>query len=159
MHSKFSLAVLLATLLLCSGIAAQAASNPSSGSWKMNAAKSKFDPGPAPKSIVTKAEDDGTSYTIDSVTVNADGSESHSTFMAKFDGKDYPVTGAPFGDMISLKRVNDYTIDGTWKRNGKESATTHGVVPKDGKTRTVTFDGTDANGKKFHNVVVYDKQM
>jgi hypothetical protein len=37
--------------------------------------------------------------------------------------------------------------------------TTHGVVSKDGKTRTVTFNGTNPDGKKVHNVVVYDKEM
>ena len=30
-------------------------------------------------------------------------------------------------------------------------------VGKDGKSRTVTVNGTDANGKKFKSKVVYDK--
>jgi hypothetical protein len=33
------------------------------------------------------------------------------------------------------------------------------VVSSDGKTRTVTFDGTDPQGHKVHNVVVFEKGM
>jgi hypothetical protein len=36
---------------------------------------------------------------------------------------------------------------------------THAVVSSDGKTRTVTFDGTDPQGNKVHNVVVFEKGM
>jgi hypothetical protein len=32
------------------------------------------------------------------------------------------------------------------------------VVSADGKSRTVTTNGTDAKGKKFANTAVYDKQ-
>jgi hypothetical protein len=34
---------------------------------------------------------------------------------------------------------------------------THAVVSSDGKTRTVTFDGTDPQGHKVHNVAVFEK--
>ena len=33
-----------------------------------------------------------------------------------------------------------------------------GVVAADGKSRTVTTDGTNAQGQKVHHVAVYDKQ-
>jgi hypothetical protein len=33
------------------------------------------------------------------------------------------------------------------------------LVSSDGKTRTVTFDGTDPQGHKVHNVVVFEKEM
>jgi hypothetical protein len=32
------------------------------------------------------------------------------------------------------------------------------VVSKDGKTRTITVDGTNAQGQTVHNVSVYDKK-
>jgi hypothetical protein len=32
------------------------------------------------------------------------------------------------------------------------------VVAADGKSRTVTANGTDAQGKKYKNTAVYDKQ-
>ena len=36
--------------------------------------------------------------------------------------------------------------------------TVHSVVSQDGKTRTSTFKGKDAQGNDVSNVVVYDKQ-
>ena len=42
-------------------------------------------------------------------------------------------------------------------RGGKEVGTGKVVVSADGKTRTVTNDGTDAKGKLFKITGVYDK--
>jgi len=81
------------------------------------------------------------------------------SFDARNDGKDYPLNGAPNADMISVKRVDPKTIETTWKKDGKTVMKTRGVVSGDGKTRTVTFNGTDPQGHKVHNVVVYEKGM
>jgi hypothetical protein len=83
----------------------------------------------------------------------------HTAFDAKTDGKDYPLTGVPNADTISVKRIGANTIETTWKKDGKTVMTTRGVVSSDGKTRTVTFNGTNAQGQKVHNVVVYEKEM
>ena len=53
--------------------------------------------------------------------------------------------------------VNDYTNDITTWKNGKVAWTGHITVSKDGKSRTVTVNGTHANGKKFTSKAVYDK--
>jgi hypothetical protein len=44
------------------------------------------------------------------------------------------------------------------KSDGKYRATGRSVVSKDGKTMTITIRGTNADGKAFTNVMVYDKQ-
>jgi hypothetical protein len=46
----------------------------------------------------------------------------------------------------------------TAKKNGKVIATARTAVSADGKTRTANVTGTTADGKKFKNVVVYEKQ-
>ena len=131
------------------------AEDPNSGTWKMNPAKSKYDSGPAPKSSTTTIESDGTKYKVDGHTVNAEGTETNISFDAKTDGKDYPLSGVPSADMISMKRVGAKTIETTGKKDGKTVMKTHAVVSSDGKTRTVTFDGTDPQGHRVHNVVVF----
>jgi hypothetical protein len=156
-HRTSVLAVFCLTLAFTT--VAWAADDPANGTWKMNPEKSKYSPGPAPQSTTTVIESDATHEKIDSHTVNADGTETHISFDAKTDGKDYPLSGAPNADMISLKRFDANTLQTTWKKDGKVVMTTRGVVSKDGKTRTVTFNGTDPDGKKVHNVVVYDKEM
>ena len=116
--------------LFANGTAVKA-EDPNSGIWKMNPAKSKYDPGPAPKSSTT----------------------------TKTDGNDYPLSGTPNADKVSVKRVDANTIETTRKKDGKTVMKTHAMVSSNGKTRTVTFDGTDPQGHKVHNVVVFEKGM
>jgi hypothetical protein len=54
--------------------------------------------------------------------------------------------------------VDDRTLNLTVKKAGKIIDTGRIVVSTDGKSRTVTVNGTTPKGKKFKNVVVYDKQ-
>jgi hypothetical protein len=44
------------------------------------------------------------------------------------DGKDYPVTGNANADMISLKRVNDRTVEATLKKGGKVTTSARRVA-------------------------------
>ena len=145
--------------LFAIGTAVKAAEDPNSGTWKMNPSKSKYDPGPAPKSSTTMIESDENKYKVDGHTVNADGTETHISFDAKVDGKDYPLSGVPNADVISVKRVDAKTIETAWKKDGKTVMKTHAMVSSDGKTRTVTFDGADPQGHKVHNVAVFEKRI
>jgi hypothetical protein len=87
-----------------------------------------------------------------------DGKSTHNEWTGKFDGNDYPVTGDPISDMRSYKKVDDLTLKMTVKKDGKVTTTGRIVVSADGKSRTVTTSGTDAEGKNVKNTVVYDKQ-
>ena len=128
------------------------------GSWQLNVAKSKYDPGPAPKSQTLKIEAAGKGETVTSETVAADGSKATMTYTAEYDGKPYPLKGAPVADMVSLKRVDSHTSERTDTKDGKTVQTYHRVVSKDGKTMTVTVKGTTAQGKPFTNVAVFEKK-
>ncbi len=153
-------AVFVTTLLLLA-LAANvraAAADQQSGTWKMNPAKSKYSPGPAPKSVTLKVDSDENNIKITVEGTNADGSPTHVEYSAKFDGKDYPITGVPNADMISVKRINATTIQSTSKKAGQVVMTVTSTVSKDGRTRTSTFKGKDPQGNDVNNVVVYDKQ-
>jgi hypothetical protein len=129
------------------------------GTWKLNLAKSKYSPGPAPQSQTRKwepFEGDGVRFTVE--TVNADGRRTTGTYSAHYDGKDYPATSVPNADTIALKRLDAYTVEVTNKKAGKVVQTSTGVVSKDGKMMTVTTKGTNANGQISINVTVFDKQ-
>jgi hypothetical protein len=127
------------------------------GTWKLNEAKSKINPG-APKNtmVVIAAAGDSMKVTVDGI--GADGKPAHNEWTGKFDGNDYPITGDPAADMRAYKPVNDHTLALTEKKGGKTTNTGRVVVSADGKTRTVTVSGTDANGKKMSVTFVYDKQ-
>src|SRR5205807_3200198 len=68
------------------------ASDPRVGTWKLNVAKSKYNPGPAPQSQTLKVEVSGKGEKITSEVVSADGKRTTSTYTANFDGKDYPLS-------------------------------------------------------------------
>src|SRR6058998_261402 len=101
--------------------------------------------------------------TLGNIKVTADGADAngkpiHVEWSGKFDGKDYPVTGDPNSDSRSYSKVNERTLTTANKKSGKVTATGQIVVSADGKSRTVTINGTTPKGKKFKNVAVYDKQ-
>ena len=88
--------VAFATTLLLVALAvnvAAAADDQHSGTWKMNPAKSKYSPGPAAKSVNLKIESDENGIKLDAEGTDGDGNPTHVQYDAKFDGKDYPVTG------------------------------------------------------------------
>ena len=151
----FTMVMLVAALTLA---VTAAAADQHSGTWKMNPDKSKYSPGPAPKSTTITIEADDKGVKINAEGTNADGSALHVQYDAKFDGQDYPVTGVPYADTVSVKRVGADTFVSTMKKGGQAVMTVTSKVSKDGKTRTSTFKGKDAEGHDLLNVVVSDKQ-
>jgi len=103
-----------------------------------------------------EAAGDNIKATVDGV--DGDGKPTHSEWVGKFDGKDYPVTGDSTSDMRSYKKINDHTMELTAKKDGKVTMSGKIVVSPDGKSRTVTVNATDAKGNKIMMVGVYDKQ-
>lgn len=80
------------------------------------------------------------------------------SYQAPLDGKATAVTGAPNFDMISIKRINDRTLTATGKKDGKVVWTDRRAVSSDGKTMTMTRNGTNPEGKKYHAIAVLEKQ-
>ncbi len=127
------------------------------GTWKLNHEKSKFAPGVTKNTtVVYEAAGDSVKVTVDGT--DRVGNHVHNEWTGKFDGKDYPVTGDPSTDARSYKEVNDRTLEFTIKKDGKVTVTGRVVESVDGKTRTVTTNGTDPQGKKVKSIAVYDKQ-
>ena len=146
------------TLAFCFlGAAVGLAADPQVGTWKLNESKSKITPGTLKNTQVVYSSMLG-QVKIKADGVDANGKPSHTEWSGKFDGKDYPVTGDPNSDARSYTKVNDRTLRTTNKRNGKVTVTGQIVVSADGRSRTVTLNGTTPKGKKFKNVAVYDKQ-
>ena len=146
------------TLAFCFlGTAACLAADPQMGTWKLNESKSKITPGTLKNTQVVYSSMFG------QVKIKADGTDAHgkpqhTEWSVKFDGKDYPVAGDPNSDARSYTKVDARTLTTTNKKNGKVTVTGKIVVSPVGKIRTVTLNGTTPKGKKFKNVVVYDKQ-
>ena len=137
---------------------AAAAPDQHSGTWKLNPAKSSYSPGPAPKSNTVTINSDADNIKLSSDGIDATGNPTHVEYTAKYDGKDYPITGIPNADTIALERLDASTIRSTTKKGDQVVMTVTSVISKDRKTRTATFKGKNAEGLDVNNVVVYDKQ-
>lgn len=145
-----TIATCFAALTLCFA-------SPVMGTWKLNESKSKFPAGATKNNtVVYEAAGDNVKVTVDGV--DGQGKAIHSEWTGKFDGKDYPLTGDPSADTRAYKQVSDHKLELTNKKGSKVTSTGTGVVSADGKTRTVTVDGTDSKGTKMHYTAVYDKQ-
>ncbi len=59
------------------------------------------------------------------------------TYTAKFDGADYPAKGAYGYDAVSLKKINDHSVEETDKRAGTVVDVSTMTVSANGKTLTV----------------------
>jgi len=156
MHT-ITLVAVITMMLPVNQLLAEAA-DPVNGTWELNVAKSQFHPGPAPQSQTRTYESDGKTVKHVSKGVNAEGKPTQVEYTAGYDGKDYPMTGNPVADTISLKRVDDVTVEATLKKAGKVVSTTTRVVSKDGKVMTFTTNGTNSSGEPVKNVLVFEKR-
>jgi hypothetical protein len=150
---------MLGLFLVLFGFQPRAQSNdPVVGTWVLNVAKSKFNPGPAPKSESRTYAVAGNEIKATSTGVDGDGKATSATWTVVYDGKERALTGVDDADMLSLKRVDANTSEFTEKKAGKVVLTGTRVVSKDGKTLTITTKGTNAKGQKVDNVTVYDRK-
>jgi len=140
-------------------VAALAADN-TIGTWKLDVAKSKYTPAPMPIKSLTvtrEASDGGVKHTTKGE--RADGTAINASYTAKYDGKDVQVSGNSQYDTIAIKQLNANTLtDERKKTGGPYKATGRTVVSNGGKTMTTTTKGTNADGKEFTQVLVFDKQ-
>jgi hypothetical protein len=98
-----------------------------SGSWHTTKADEFSD---SALTVTYKSTSDGLSMS----------SPTGEAYDAKFDGKDYPVRGDRGGSTVSLKRVDDRTIEETTKRDGKIVGVARLTVAADGRTLNFTYD-------------------
>ena len=147
---------LAALLAIASAVIAADAPDPVIGTWKLNTAKSTGATLPRSETRTYAASAGGIALTWK--RVGADGKETSVETTFKYDGKDYPVTGSPDFDALSVKRVDANTIDSTQKRMGKAVGTTKRTVSKDGKTLTLVSKLTNAKGEVVNTTLVYDRQ-
>ena len=156
---KFALAILV--LSIAAPLWAQNSSQGNSlmGTWKLDVAKSTFDPGPPPKSTTVKYEPYGKSGVRVMVdTVDARGILTHAVYTAQYNGKDYPAKGDSARDTVALKRIDDRTTEVTNKRRGKITTVDTIVVAEDGRTRTVAIKGVNEQGQAVNNLAFFEKQ-
>jgi hypothetical protein len=153
---QLTLAALTAACLYLGQLSAQPA-DPITGTWELNVAKSRFDPGPAPRSMTRTYESDGKVVRMTSRSVNVEGQVTEVEYTASYDGKDAPIN-SPIADSISLKRIDDSTSEATLKKGGKVVSTSTRVISKDGKEMTVTTAGKNERGQTIRSELLFERK-
>src|ERR1051325_2096483 len=138
--------ILLAAAVVFGSAVVASAQNPNMGTWKLNEAKSHFAKGATKNhTVVYEMAGDDTKVTVDGT--DGSGNAVHSEWTGKFDGKYYAVSGDQASDMRMYRRVNKRTLSIRGKKDGKSTLSGTITVSRDGKTRTVTTSGRNAQGR------------
>ena len=125
------------------------------GTWRLVVAKSKYTPGPPPRSEtrVYSRQPDGVHGVV--TRVLADGRTEKFEYMANF-GTDIVVSGIPDYDRVTLRKVDELTSDAVLSHTGTVYGVARRVIAQDGKSMTITFDRKSVE-LRVHNVAVYEK--
>lgn len=122
------------------------------GTWKLDAAHSRYTPGPTPKAETVTV----TATEVSIEGTNPDGSAYHVSY-TPINGQSVPVTGGAPNETTKITRVSDRVLQlemtaGQAKRKGRATLSARG------QSVTVNVKGTDAEGKPISSHEVYIRQ-
>ena len=121
------------------------------GTWKLNVAKSRYDPGPPPKSETLTISPDGK---VDVVRIDSAGRRIEWSVVLK-NGATSPVSG--LNAKVTHKRLNDHTTVDDWNF-GDFSQVGKALLSTNGKVITYDLSGRDESGRAVQNVEIFDRQ-
>jgi hypothetical protein len=137
------------------------ADDPFSGTWVLNPSKSKIPSqlsASSLKSNVAHAVMDASDIEITQQAIFESDAQLKIHVKAKFDGKDYPITGAPGKYSAAYRRVDKNIITVVLKSDGKAILQETGVVSPDGKSFTIICFITDETGNQTILIPVLEKK-
>ena len=158
--NRYRAALLVLAGVMCVAVLATTvfAADNFTGTWKLNLEKSEYNSGAAPRSLTSRVD-----VMADTINFTFDGYDSTgkatvpSELSIKLDGKDYPITEDPTRDTVAMKKIDDYTLEETNKKDGKVTTIMRTVYSRDGRSRTATTTGVNAQGQKVNNVAFFDR--
>ena len=111
---KYRAALLVLAGMVCVLATRAFAADNFTGTWKLNLAKSQYDPGPPPRSLTSRVEvmGDTADFTFDGYDAT-NKSITPMEITIKLDGKDYPIEEDPTRDTSAMKKIDDYTMEET----------------------------------------------
>jgi hypothetical protein len=139
--------------------------HPLTGTWKLNLAKSTFNPPElAQRSILATYQVQGETISATLEGVDYMGRAVHSEYTATFDGTPHPVRemvdGKPTENQaaISWTKIDDLTYEARNILNGHVLTTQRIVIAPGWKSRTTTITGQNAQGITVNNTLVFERQ-
>ena len=112
--------------------------DPVIGQWRLDVSKSKYTPGPGPKSETRtyRMTEEGIKAVI--VRTYQDGHVQTIEYGADYDSVNH-VIGTPDYDAVQLTRISAYVSEATLSHAGRQFGTARREIAKDGMTMVITF--------------------
>jgi hypothetical protein len=126
--------------------------------WKLNVAESRFNPGPGWRSQVRVYRRTPAGVSVTWEGVGGRGEPMRVSFTVPYDGSDAPMVGSANYDTLNSVKIDDLTVKSEEKRGGKIAGIAIRKLSPDGKRMTITDEGTDRQGRKFMQLLVFDRQ-
>ncbi len=124
-----------------------------SGTWKLNAAKSRWGNKPKPTSILLHIRHNEPEISIDGTVADANEHTDSFQYSGTTDGKERTT---PAGT-VSIRRIDPYTFESTWhSSDGRYVERSRTTVSKDGRELTREVDLERPEGR-LKWTEVYDK--
>jgi hypothetical protein len=133
------------------------ADDPVLGTWKLNAEKSTFTPGPGWRSQIRVYQAVPSGVSVAWTGVDAGGEKMQVNYTCRYDGRDYPMQGSASYDTLNAVRIDPLTVRSEEKRDGKIVGIAVRTVSPDGNTLTITDRGLNRKGQEFSQVLVFDR--
>jgi hypothetical protein len=114
------------------------------GIWKLNLAKSDIPP--ITKSQILTIDTDGFNVTMKEELTNDNDELLIISLSGSFDGNENVVKGTPFADTVSFRLLNQNSIEGIAKKDGRICVKEEAVLLEDKNTVNVTYLIFDLNG-------------
>jgi len=138
------------------------AADPFTGTWKLSIPKSKLAPSTeaAPKEETLVIREVGADHEGSIKGTRVDGSAILEKWTVPLQGGfvKYQQGGPATGSSYIETRIDAGEVYWTLLQNGKQTSVSHFVVSQDGKTLFGTTKGTDAKGKPFEALEVWEKK-
>jgi hypothetical protein len=133
------------------------AADPIVGTWKLNVAKSKFQPGAEMTASTRVYTEANGLYTLDQKMSYKDGKETSYKVQYR-DGEDVKQSLPLDANATHAKKIDANTWDFELKKDGKVVGRVHRAVSADGMTLTVHNTGMMGSGREADETLVFDKQ-
>jgi hypothetical protein len=141
--------------------------DPRIGTWKLNVAKSKFSPvfsaimqqAPPKEETMVYRELGTDEYEMTMTGVLTDGKPLAVKGIVPREGGTVKILQGdlPPGFSVVATKIDPSNSYATFMLNGKQLFVGQSLVSEDGKTMRVTDTGTDAQGKAFEHLLIFDK--
>lgn len=129
------------------------AADPFIGVWKLNPSKSKFIPGPAPRSLTVTWAADAGGVKVSSAGIRADGRTIEEAYVANYDGKEYSKPGPWNFDAVINRTISETEREDIFKKRGAIAGTAHYTMSEDGTVMVNTWSYGE-----LRDVRVFDRQ-